>query len=64
MQPSTDALKQPAAVVMRNGLRVKLTMPAAKRATVIERYGAVREHGALQVRGAVGGPNRPLIVIG
>ena len=52
MQPSTDASKQPG-VVMRNGLRVKLTMPAAKRATVIERYGAVREHGAHYKSGAL-----------
>jgi hypothetical protein len=61
---STDSSKQPG-VVMRNGLRVKLTMPAAQAATVPERYGAMRTHGAHYKSGALWiYPSRPLIVIG
>jgi hypothetical protein len=63
-QPDTDSSKQPG-VVMRNGLRVKLTMAGAKAATVPERYGAMRTHGAHYKSGALWiNPSRPLIVLG
>lgn len=52
-------------VVLRNGLRVNITMPAAKTARVIERYGVTRSHGAFYKAGALSVyPRRPLIVIG
>lgn len=61
---TSDAATQPG-VVMRNGLRVKLTMAGAKAATVPERYGAMRTHGAHYKSGALWVyPTRPLIVIG
>lgn len=62
--PAAGAAKQPG-VVMRNGLRVKLTMAGAKAATVPERYGAMRTHGAHYKSGALWiNPSRPLIVLG
>lgn len=52
-------------VVLRNGLRIKLTMPAAKTARVIERYGVTRSHGAFYKAGELSVyPTRPLILIG
>lgn len=64
MQPSTDSARQPG-VVMRNGLRVKLTMAdTSKRAAVIERYGQSREHPAFHAGGAMSlYPTAPMVVI-
>jgi hypothetical protein len=62
---SGSAAEPQPGVVMRNGLRVKLTMPAAQTARVIERYGSLRSHGAHYKSGALWiNPSRPLIVLG
>lgn len=65
MQPSSDASKQPG-VVMRNGLRVKLTMAdTSKRAQIIERYAGSKEHPSFHSGGAMAlYPTAPLLVIG